>query len=246
MWCRYAQFFSYGYDAQMDTDELTTAQPGDEAAEHIGENRGEAPANLREEAHGRSGDSGWVSTKQAAKALGISRRMVQEYVRRGRLEAFTEGEGVSKTYYVSIDSLNALRERREREANDAPQHDEVPQKVSNATKHEESPGEVVGEVLRETIERLEPRAAEAAALKTRLELTAQAESSLREALESERERADRLEAELREVRNSSAKPPDSSKMGPKVAVNTASKEAPREAQETLRRRSWLHKFFFGP
>jgi hypothetical protein len=75
---------------------------------------------------------------------------------------------------------------------------------------------------------------------------------LREALESERERADRLEAELREVQNSSPEPPDSSKMGPKVAVNTAStvntasKEAPREAQETLRRRSWLYKFFFGP
>ena len=249
MWCRYAQFFSYGYDAQMDTNELTTAQPGDESAEHIGENRGEDSRELREEAYGRSGDSGWVSTKQAAKALGISRRMVQEYVRRGRLEAFTEGEGVSKTYYVSIDSLNALRERREREANDAPQHDEVSPKPSNATKHEESPGEVVGEVLRETIERLEARAAEAAALKTRLELTAQAESSLREALESERERAHRLEAELREVRNPSPEPPDSSKVdqvGPKVAVNTASKEAPREAQETLRRRSWLHKFFFGP
>src|SRR5918995_993814 len=214
----------------MDTDELTTAQPGDESVDYIGENRGEAPTNLREEADGRSGDSGWVSTKQAAKALGISRRMVQEYVRRGRLEAFTEGEGVSKTYYVSIDSLNALRERREREANDAPQHEEVSPKPSNATKHEESPGE-------------------AAALKTRLELTAQAESSLREALESERERADRLEAELREVRNPSPEPPDTSKVdqvGPKVAVNTASTEAPREAQETLRRRSWLHKFFFGP
>src|ERR687898_983498 len=114
MWCRYAQFFSYGYDAQMDADELTTAQTGDESADHIGENRGEAPANLREEAHDRRGDSGWVSTKQAAKALGISRRMVQEYVRRNRLEALTEGEGVSKTYYVSIDSLNALRERRGR------------------------------------------------------------------------------------------------------------------------------------
>ena len=105
---------------------------------------------------------------------------------------------------------------------------------------------MVGEVLRETIERLEARAAEAAALKTRLELTAQAESSLREALESERERADRLEVELREIRNPSPEPPDSSKMDPKVAVNTASKEAPREAQETLRRRSWLHNFFFGP
>ncbi|HKZ26926.1 MAG TPA: helix-turn-helix domain-containing protein [Rubrobacteraceae bacterium] len=230
----------------MDINEPTTAQPDDEATGYIGEYRGEVPEKLRQQAEGRGEDSGWVSTKQAAKALGVSRRMVQEYVRRGRLEALTEGEGVSKTYYVSIDSLNALRERRGRRANDAPQHDEVSSGSSNAPEHEESSGEVLGEVLRETIERLETRAAEAAELKTRLELTAQAESSLREALEHERERADRLEAELREVRNPpSPEPPAPSEKGSEGAANTASEEAPKETQETLRRRSWLYRFFFG-
>lgn len=229
----------------MDINEPTTAQPDDEATGYIGEDRGEVPENLRQQTEGRGEDSGWVSTKQAAKALGVSRRMVQEYVRRGRLEALTEGEGVSKTYYVSIDSLNALRERRGRRANDASQHDEVSSESSNAPEHEESPGEVIGEVLRETIERLETRAAEAAELKTRLELTAQAESSLREALEHERERADRLEAELREVRNPSPEPPAPSEKGSEGAANTASEEAPKETQETLRRRSWLYRFFFG-
>lgn len=228
----------------MDINEPTTAQPDDETTGYIGENRGEAPEKLRQQTEGRE-DAGWVSTKQAAKALSVSRRMVQEYVRRGRLEALTEGEGVSKTYYVSIDSLNALRERRGRRANDASQHSGVSPKSSNVTKHEKSSGEVVGEALRETIGRLEARAAEAAELKTRLELTAQAESSLREALEHERERADRLEAELREIRNPSPEPPAPSEKGSEGAANTTSEEAPEETQETLRRRSWLYRFFFG-
>ena len=52
------------------------------------------------------------TTKQAAKALGVSRRSVQGHVKRGMLEAGEEGEGVNKTFYVSIDSLDALRNWR--------------------------------------------------------------------------------------------------------------------------------------
>jgi septal ring factor EnvC (AmiA/AmiB activator) len=104
---------------------------------------------------------------------------------------------------------------------------------------------VIGAVLREVIERLEARTAEAAEVRTRLELTAQAESSLREALEHERDRANRLEAELREARNSSPGLPDSSGTVSRSAVNTESEEAPEETQETLRQRSWLYRFFFG-
>jgi hypothetical protein len=229
----------------MDTNGPTTAQPNDEAMDYIGESPGEPPEKLRQHAKGRGEDSGWVSTKQAAKALGVSRRMVQEYVRRGKLEALTEGEGVSKTYYVSIESLNTLCEQRGRKANVASRSREVSSRPSTATMHEERSGEVVGEVLRETIERLEARAAEAAELKTRLELTAQTESSLQEALERERERADRLEAELREIRNPSPALPDSSETDSKGAANTVSEEMPGETQETLRRRSWLYRFFFG-
>lgn len=60
----------------------------------------------------------------------------------------------------------------------------------------EGPSELVGEVLRQIIDRLETRTAEAADLRARLELTERTESTLRENLERERERADRLEAEL--------------------------------------------------
>jgi hypothetical protein len=56
-------------------------------------------------------------------------------------------------------------------------------------------------VLQQVIQRLEARTAEAAELKARLELTAQAESTAREERERlladlERERTDRLEEEL--------------------------------------------------
>lgn len=170
--------------------------------------------------------------------------MVQEYVRRGKLEALIEGQGVSKTYHVSIDSLSSLREQRGNEVNDAPSHDGGSSRADRTANSNEESGAIVCEVLRETIERLETRAAEAAELKVRLELTAQAESSLREALECERERADRLETELREVRNVSPGLPGSPEMGSEIAAN---KDAtPREAQGTLRRRSWLYRFFFGP
>ena len=230
---------------RIDTDELVTAHSDDEVVGYIRENHGEASEKPRERAEGRSEGSGWVSTKQAAKALGVSRRMVQEYVRRGKLEALTEGEGVSKTYYVSIDSLNALRERRGSEANAASRHSEVSSRLNYTPKRGGSSGEVIGEVLREAIERLEARAAEAAELQARLELTAQAESSLREALERERERANRLEAELREARRSPPEPPDSSETVSEGASSLAISATPPEAQETLQRRSWLYRFFFG-
>jgi hypothetical protein len=84
------------------------------------EARGETPtqppdetADVRDES---LAGSGWTTTKQAAKVLGVSRRSVQGYVRRGLLEAREEGEGVTKRFIVSIDSLNALRERRSGEA----------------------------------------------------------------------------------------------------------------------------------
>jgi DNA-binding transcriptional MerR regulator len=229
----------------MGTHEWATAHPDDEATGYIRGNHGESPAKFGEQEEGRSEGSSWVSTKQAAKALGVSRRMVQEYVRRGTLEAFTEGEGVSKTYYVSIDSLNALRERRGREANPASRPGEVASSTSDAAKHDASIGETIGAVLREAIERLEARTAEAAELKARLELMAHAESSLREALEQERARTNRLEAELREARSPAPGSPDSSETVPKGAAATEVEEALGETQETSRRRSWLYRFFFG-
>jgi hypothetical protein len=60
-------------------------------------------------------------------------------------------------------------------------------------------GANLGQWVRELTARLETRAAENAELRTRLELTEKADSTLREQLERERLRADRLEEELREA-----------------------------------------------
>jgi hypothetical protein len=134
-----------------------------------GEARGEIPTqSLGEAAGARDEDlagSGWTTTKQAAKVLGVSRRSVQGYVRRGILEAREEGEGVTKRFIVSIDSLNALRERRSDEAVAA---EESANLAANA-----------GEGLRHVVDRLEARTVEATELRVRLEITEKAESTVR-------------------------------------------------------------------
>lgn len=180
----------------MESGDFTSARPPGETAAAGREAVGEAVRETGE-------DSGWVTTKVAAKALGVSRRMVQEYVRRGELRAITEGRSVNKRYYVSIDSLNVLRELRRRGAKGSPES----ANSSSVSGRTANLGQDTDEVLYRTIERLEARTAEAAELKTRLELTAQAETSAREErerlladLERERERADRLEEELRRSR----------------------------------------------
>jgi hypothetical protein len=120
----------------------------------MGERRKDDEGTATTHGEGSPG-SGWTTTKQAAKVLGVSRRSVQAYVRRGLLEAREEGEGIGKTFYVSIDSLNALRNRRSGEAvapgvfaEDSPQNSETT-----------NPTEVSGESLRHAIDRLEARTA---------------------------------------------------------------------------------------
>jgi hypothetical protein len=129
--------------------------------------------------------SGWVNTAVAAKALGVAQRTVQLYISRGKLDAKAEGEGVRKTWYVSIDSLNALRARRMSEG-----------KIGDyASEHTsgDAPGDRetnFASVVQNLAARMADEAARAASLEARLELTEQAESTLRETLERERERAD--------------------------------------------------------
>jgi DNA repair exonuclease SbcCD ATPase subunit len=74
-----------------------------------------------------------------------------------------------------------------------------------------------------------------------VELRAQAESNLREALERERERADRLEAELIETRKLSPEPAGVPQMASEeTAKGTA---AAPEGREPPERRSWWRTFF---
>ncbi len=83
---------------------------------------------------------------------------------------------------------------------------------------------------------------------SRIELTAQTESTLREALERERERADRLEAELREHRGVR---PESTRDEPHVHETVSETpegtETPSDRGEPeasiQRRSSWWRRFF---
>jgi hypothetical protein len=165
---------------------------GEEHGASSAQSPGEPARDLRED----PGASGWTTTKQAAKVLNVSRRSVQGYVGRGLLDAREEGEGVNRRFLISIDSLNALVERRRR----------APEQPANFA--ETSPGAEeaatdfanTGEGLRHLVERLEARTAEATEFRIRLELTERAQSSLEEELAEANRRREEAEHELEELR----------------------------------------------
>jgi hypothetical protein len=139
-----------------------------------------------------SGKHGWVTTSVAAAALGIKPRQCRNLIQEGELEARLEGEGRDKRYFVSVSSLEALRAKRQSEG-------KMPLN-RRGTAGDEDTGAELGQWVRELTARLETRAAENAELRTRLELTEKADSTLREQLEHERDRADRLEERAEKLR----------------------------------------------
>jgi hypothetical protein len=161
---------------------------------------GEDAETTAEQAAEIPNESGWVTTEVAAAALRVSPRTVRDYIRAGELEAKSEGEGVVKRWLVSIDAVQALRDKRSaagempRGRRDTTVGDLIA--AANAV----DIGELVA-ALRE----LEHRLGRAEA---RAELTERTESSLREDLEREREERreaweenERLRAELEAERS---------------------------------------------
>ena len=147
--------------------------------------------------------SGWTTTDVAATALGVSPRTIRRFIDRGDLEGRLEEEGINKAWMVSIDSLHALRDRRK-----AKGHDRRESAALSATADRAE--DTLADVLRDLAGRLEARISEATELRTRLEITERAESSLREERERternlERQRAEeeleRLRAELEAERS---------------------------------------------
>jgi Helix-turn-helix domain len=143
----------------------------------------------RTQADTTAGGSGWVTTDVAAKALGVSPRTIRRFIDRGDLEGKLEEEGITRAWMVSIDSLHALRDRRKAEGHDRRESSEMSVAVDSAE-------DTLADVLRDLAGRLETRIAEATELRTRLEITERAESSLREERERlladlERERTER-------------------------------------------------------
>ena len=155
-------------------------------------------ASMSERKNGGSteGSSGWVNTDVAAEALGVSARTVRNYIFDGALVARKEKEGINERYVVSVDSLQALRDRRKQEG-------KQPASSRRASRQSEPTAEGAAEevrktavdMLRETLTSLEMHMAQNTELRARLELTERAESTLREELE--RERQERVEAQGR-------------------------------------------------
>ena len=149
----------------------------------------------RKQSGNNGGNSGYVTTSVAAEALDVSVRTVRNYLRDGVLQGKKEEEGITERYLVAVDSLQKLRDQRQRERKNRRSYRPVADQ-----------GQEAGQLVREFAARMQEQAMEIGALRTRLELTERAESSLREDLERERrqrqedvqrERAERLEAQRR-------------------------------------------------
>jgi Helix-turn-helix domain len=203
-----------------------------------GEVHSEATANVPGE---KFAGSGWTTTKQAAKVLGVSRRSVQGYVRRGLLDAKVEGEGVNKRFIVSIDSLNAFSEQRRNEAKTDADFAEASAKEKNAANLAEN----IGEPLRHVIDRLEARTEEATELRVRLQLSETAESTMRQQLAEERRRREEAEREREDLRQQLDALRDE-RESPETVEEAPDRAEPRPAtggaQEGVRRPWWRRVF----
>jgi excisionase family DNA binding protein len=117
----------------------------------------------------------FYTTGEAARVLRVTEARVRQMLGSGELEG--ERDELTERWRIPQHAVHArLEKRRPREA---------PTSAVDA---------------REWMERVETLQRELGRLEGRLELTEQTESTLREQLQRERERADRLEDELREAR----------------------------------------------
>ena len=146
--------------------------------------KADAPGQSRTEDLGTETSSGWVTTEVAARAVRISPRTIRRLIDRGELEARSEGEGVRRKWYVSVDSLHALRMAQLEEGG------------SPRTVRGEDLADNIADVIRDMSARLEERTAEAVEMRTRLELTAQAQSTTEAEAARLREENERLRSEL--------------------------------------------------
>ena len=151
--------------------------------------RGGDAANIRE----ATSESGWVTTQQAARALGISARTVRWHIERGNIEAKPEGEGVERTWRVSVDSLQAFRDTRQ-------QQPQSPRDYRASANVPDIAAETPGNAIRELADRLVEEARRAEAARVRLELAERAQSTLEAELAEERRRREEAERARDELR----------------------------------------------
>jgi len=154
-----------------------------------GHTRGNDPAAGREDA----APSGWVTTQVAAKSLGISPRTVRWHIEHGNLKAIPEGEGVRRSWLVSIDSVQAFRDSRQRQG-------QLPEGYRGEPGDADIAAESSGNAIRELADRLVEEAAKASEYRVRLELSEKAQSTLEEQLVEERRRREEAERTREDLR----------------------------------------------
>ncbi len=188
-----------------------------------------------------SAPSGWITTKQAARSLGISPRTVRWHIEQGNIAAKPQGEGVQRTWLVSIDSLQAFRHARQTAT-------ELPSSSRGATEGAAIAPEIRGNPIRELADRLAEEAARAAEYRVRLELTEQAQSTLESEFAEERRRREEAERERDELRTrleALQETPQTSESPSEESTGYAgTAEGERETESSRpQARSWWRRFF---
>jgi hypothetical protein len=143
--------------------------------------------------HEGTAPSGWVTTQVAAKSLGISPRTVRWHIEHGNLVAEPEGEGVRRSWLVSIDSVQAFRDSRQRQG-------QLPGGYRSEPGDADTAAESSGNAIRELADKLVEEAAKASEYRVRLELSEKAQSTLEEQLVEERRRREEAERAREDLR----------------------------------------------
>ncbi len=190
--------------------------------------------------------SGWTTTDTAARALEVSPRTVRRLIDRGKLEGRKVREGIVEAWEVSIDSLYSLRDKRKVEGQVRRDVPRMSGEADSAT--------VMGDIVRDLTADLVRTSSEATELRVRLELTERAESSLREELQRERERAEMLDAErvrreqaererdeLRRELEAFREAPQARETAPESQLHTNTPATENEPE----RRSWWRRWLGG-
>jgi hypothetical protein len=192
--------------------------------------RGDDAASDRENA----APSGWVTTQVAAKSLSISPRTVRWHIEHGNLEAKPEGEGVRRSWLVSIDSVQAFRDSRQRQGQ-LPGHNRVEPADADIA------AESSGNAIRELADRLVEEAARASEYRVRLELSEKAQSTLEERLVEERRLREEAEQEREDFRQQLAAL-RLARESPETVEEAPDRTGPRSAtggaQESVQRPWW--------
>ena len=137
--------------------------------------------------------AGWVTTQVAARSLDISPRTVRWHIEQGHIEAKPQGEGVRRSWLVSIDSLQAFRDARQRQG-------QSPGGFREEQRSADIAAQPPGNPIRELADRLVEEASRASEFRVRLEISEKAESTLREELAEERRRREEAERERDDLR----------------------------------------------